>query len=445
MSDLLIVAQKAVDAAMSAGADFADAWCSEYREVGVGVENTSLRECEVQRSYSISVRAYSRGGMGLSYAETHNMADVIDCGRLAADLARIADPDLDFVALPEPAAIPAPVDGLFDDKVAGLSVRDVVAWCTSAIEEAREIAPEVRLEGGADLTVGASAIASSTGIGLSREGTSAEISFQSIVFEGNDIGVYFEYDTARRLADFVPAGVAAKATSEARKYFGGRSIGTRRLPIVLGPMAASGLLFSTIQAANAESVQRDRSFLSGKEGRKIASELLTIRECPFVPGGISSQIYDGEGTPKTERDLISSGILTSYLHNSYTANKAKVANTGHGSRGGSGKIGISFANPQVACGTRTLAELIADIDEGLYVDYGGLQPEMASGDISATVDFGFKIENGKLAYPVSTTMIGSDAFELLGKIDAVSSDYREEPGMIVPSLRILDIQVASRQ
>ena len=150
--------------------------------------------------------------------------------------------------------------------------------------------------------------------------------------------------------------------------------------------------------------------------------------------------------PKVERVLIDRGVLTTYLHNSYTANKAGVPNTANARRHGyHGSVGIGFGNAQVDLGTRTEAELIAEIDEGIYIAWGGLQPEQASGDISATVDFGFKIEKGELAYPISTTMIGSDAFEMLGKISAISSDYREEPGSIVPSLRIDDIQVAGGQ
>lgn len=135
-------------------------------------------------------------------------------------------------------------------------------------------------------------------------------------------------------------------------------------------------------------------------------------------------------------------MLPSYLHNSYTANKAGVPSTGHAVRGGySPAVGIGYGNAQMERGDKTEAELIAGIDEGLYVNSGGLQPESATGDISATVDFGFKIEKGQLAYPVKTTMIGSDVFEMLNNITAVSSDYREEPGTIVPSVLIDGIMV----
>ena len=446
MPDLLDIARHAVETAIAQGAQFADAYCAEVREVGVGVENTSLRDSDVVRDYGIGVRAYYNGGMGVASAQSLLHADVEECARNAAILAQTAHPDPDFVELPAPQPVP-PVAELFDDELAGMDVAQVVEWCTAAIDEARAVDPNVRLEGGADLVIGTSALASSTGVAQQRSGTSAQISFEAIVTSADgEVGVYFEYDAARRLADFVPAGVAEKATREALRYLGCRHIRTARLPLVLGPLAASSLLFSTVGAANAESIQRNRSFLAGKQGERIASELLTIRECPLVPAGMASASYDGEGMPKVERVLIDTGVLTTYLHNSYTANKAGVPNTANARRHGyHGSVGIGFGNAQVGLGTRTEAELIAEIDEGIYIAWGGLQPEQASGDISATVDFGFKIENGELAYPVSTTMIGSDAFEMLGKINAISSDYREEPGSIVPSLRIDDIQVAGGQ
>jgi len=46
-----------------------------------------------------------------------------------------------------------------------------------------------------------------------------------------------------------------------------------------------------------------------------------------------------------------------------------------------------------------------------------------------------------LAYPVKTTMIGSNVFEMLERIIAVSSDYREEPGSRIPSLLVDGIMV----
>ncbi|MEI6499535.1 MAG: metallopeptidase TldD-related protein [Armatimonadota bacterium] len=196
-------------------------------------------------------------------------------------------------------------------------------------------------------------------------------------------------------------------------------------------------------AASAANIQRRRSFLIGYEGQRLGSDCLTIKEVPFCPAGISSSSHDGEGVAKHDLTLLDAGVLTTFLHNSYTAHKAGVPNNAHAVRGGySGAVGIGVSNIFVTPGDRPEAELIAEVENGLYINYAGLAPDQASGEVSATIDFGFRIINGECAYPVKTAMVGSDVFEMLGAIDAVSSDYREEPGMIIPSLRLRDIQVA---
>jgi PmbA protein len=441
MPTILDIAQLAVQSAIRAGAEWADACVASGRSVGVIIENTSIRECEVVRDYGIGVRAYARGGVGSATTTMLDEAAARMVGEQAAAMAKATHGDPEFVCLPEPQPW-EDVAGMWDDEVAGLPASRVVEWCQRGIEEARAVAPDVALSGGADLDAGEQALASSTGIAIHTRDTEVSISFMSVVARGEDVGEYFEYDVGRRMSDFEPAQVATKATAQALQFLGARHVTTARMPLVLGPMAAAGLIASTIGAATAESVQRKRSFMIGREGVQIASPLLTAWEEPFVPAGLMSSPVDGEGVPKLRRALLDRGVLTTYLHNSYTANKGKVANTAHAVREGyAPSVGIGFSNLQVARGDRTEAELIAQVSDGLYVNAGGLQPDGATGDVSATVDFGFKIEHGKLAYPVKTTMIGSDVFELLGNIRAVSSDYREEPGMIVPSLLIDGIMV----
>lgn len=441
MPSILDIAQLAVKAAMQSGAEWADAVVMSGRSVAVMVENSSIRECEVVRQQGIGVRAFHRGGAGSSTSTALDEDAARQVGEQAAAMAKATHGDPDFVSLPDPQPFEE-IPELWDDAAAGVPADRVVEWCRRGIEEARSVADEVAVSGGADLSTGEKAIASSTGVGVHIRGTHVGISFVSVVRRGDDVGAYFEYDTARRMADFEPAGVGEKATDGAMRFLGARQIAGGRMPLVLGPMATCGLISGTIGAASAESVQRKRSFMIGKEGERIAAPCLTVREAPLVPAGIASAAVDGEGVPKVARTLIDRGVLATYLHNSYTANKANVENTANASRSGySAGVGIGVANIQADLGTKTQAELIAEIDEGLYIDYGGLEPDSATGDISATVDFGFKIEKGELAYPVSTTMIGTDVLEILGNVDAVSSDYREEPGVIAPSLRTQGIMV----
>ena len=124
--------------------------------------------------------------------------------------------------------------------------------------------------------------------------------------------------------------------------------------------------------------------------------------------------------------------------NCYTAHKAGEANTGHGSRWGN----VAPTTVIPGLGTSTADEIISDTKEGIYVNMGSIFPHPVNGEISATIDFGYKIENGKLAYPLKNTMLGINIFDLLDNLDAISSDYREEPGMIMPTIRVQDVKVA---
>jgi PmbA protein len=443
LPELMDLAEAAVEAARRAGAEWADAACANYRDIAVGVEKSSLRECETAREMGLGVRAYFRGGRGTATYLHPTLAQARRCGREAAAMARATHGDPDFVALPEPEPLPT-VEGLFDEQVAGLSAAQAVEWCRQALAEARAVSEEAVLSGGVEMTWGRRALASSTGIRVLTEWSRLSTSFFAVVRRGEEVGAFFEFDVARRLADFVPAGVGEQAARAALTFLGAKPLPTGRIPVVLSPLAADSLIMALLGAANAESIQRNRSFLVGKEGQAIASEHLTVREDPWIPAGVSSMPADGEGVPKRPRALIDRGVLTTYLHNSYTAHKAGVPNTAHALRGGyDAAVGIGPSNVLAQPGDRTAAEIIGEIDEGLYISEAGLSADGISGDLSATVDFGFRIEHGELTHPVEATMIGGNVLDLTGRIDAVSSDFRAEPGRVMPSLRLSAVQISS--
>lgn len=213
------------------------------------------------------------------------------------------------------------------------------------------------------------------------------------------------------------------------------------MAIVLGPLASYSFLRSIAASTNAESIQRRRSYMVGRRGTRVGSSLLTMSDDGLIPRGLFSAHHDGEGAPRQQVTLFEEGVFRSYLHNSYTAGKANEPNTGHGGRTG----GISPTNLVVQLGDRTAEEIIAETEEGVYINMGSITPDPASGDISASVDFGFKIENGKLTLPVVNTMVSGNVFEFLENLDAISSDYREEPGNKLPTIRIRDAQVAGSE
>ena len=438
MTDLLEIASLACDAAISAGAELADAVAYRGADTSVEMEKDSISSTETRRHSNVSVRAFARGGMGWAGSDGASADDAAAAGKNAAKLAAIAEPDPDFVTLPSPEDYPE-VAGLFDPAVAELDVRKPVEWMLEGLESAKGVSTEAIVQGGVGVGSSEQALVNSLGVRTAPiyRGTSVSMSVFCVVRRGDDVGSFFDFDMGRMLSDFSPAGIGAKAAEGALRFLGAEPIETQTMTIVLGPQAGRSLLYSIAGSLDAESIQRGRSFMVNKKGERIASETVTIYDDPLIPRGMSSRPFDGEGFPSRRLTVIDKGVVLTYLHSSYTANKAKERNTGHSTRGG-----ISPTNLIPVLGTRTAAELIAEVENGLYIEYGSLSPNATTGEVSATVDFGFRIENGKITKPVKGAMVGVNFLDMLKNVDAISSDYREEPGIIMPTIRIREIGVA---
>jgi PmbA protein len=437
MEDLLTLAQNACDAAVQAEAEFVDVSAYRGKSMNVELEKNAIKSCDVRWNSGVSVRAFVRGGTGWSSTSGLEEQDVLAVARQAAELARAAEPDPDFVSLPGPAEYEE-VEGLYDPRIVELDVKDLIGWATMNIDAARSVDDGAIVSGGGGCGFGESALVNSLGVQALSRSTSVGMSIFAIVKRpGDDVGSFFEFDGGRMRDDFEPEGLGVKATEQAMKFLGARKIETGTLPVIFGPLASRSIFYSLCYNANAEDVQRKRSYLIGKKGEQIASDLLTLTDNALLPRGQGSSAYDGEGFPRQPLTVVENGVLQTYLHNSYTANKAKEPNTGHSTRGG-----ISPTNVNPRLGQVTSAEIIADTKEGLYINMGGVSPNSVTGDFSETVDFGFKIENGELAYPVKNTMLGGHILEFLRNLDAISSDYREEPGSIMPTLRVQNVRVA---
>ena len=435
---LLKMAQIACDAAISNGAEFADVSASFGKNLGVDLELSAIKSCDSRQGGGISVRAIYKGGTGWSSTNKLTMESAAEAGKNAARLAKLAEPDPDFISLPALAESYLNIEGLSDPKIAEMEIKQLIECSLSNVDGALAVCSDAIVQGGFSAGYGSYALVNSLGVSRGADSSSISGHIMAIIKRADDVGSFYDFDYARVLDDFDPAGVGASAAREAMRFLGARKIETGRMPVILGPLASSSIFGGVVGNADAEDIQRKRSFMMSKVGQKIGSDAITITDEPHIPRGMSSRGWDGEGFPTKPMVVMENGVLKSYLYGSYTAGKAGVANTGHGTRGG----GASSSNVIPKLGTMTSQQIIRSTKEGLYINMGGLSPNGTTGDVSASVDFGFKIENGELAYPVMNAMVGGSFLDMLANVDAVSSDYRAEPGAVMPTVRILDCLVA---
>ncbi|MEW5947719.1 MAG: TldD/PmbA family protein [bacterium] len=430
-------------ASLSAGADQAEAFVQNSRVIEVEVEAGSLRCCDAKEDPGLCVRAFRGGGVGFSRVSRIAEEEVKAAGVEAAGMARHAQPDPDFRTLPPPMKH-VEVAGLYDREIADLKHRTAIQWAEEIIEAGKETAPDAIIRAGVRLAAGSACVVNSLGAAAEERFTSAHVYVFAVIRRNGSAASFYDFSRARSLGGVESrAELARRTVRRALSYLDSRKIRSGAYTVVLGPLASAELFEELCGAASAENVQRKRSYLVGKKGKKIAADTLSIADDGTVPGGIGSSPFDGEGVPHRRFVFVDGGTLAGFFHNSYTSGKSGEPNTAHASRGGyHSSVGIGHTNIRASTGARTEKEIISPLNEAIYIESSSLSPNPATGDFSATVDYGWKIEKGELAYPVANTMIGGNVLDVIAGIEEISKDYRDDAGNVFPSLLIGRLNVA---
>jgi PmbA protein len=210
-----------------------------------------------------------------------------------------------------------------------------------------------------------------------------------------------------------------------------------RVPVIFERDVAAAVLgdiFSSLSAAN---VTIGNSFLAGRVGERVGSELVTIVDDGLLRRGLGTSPFDAEGVPTRKTVVFERGTLLTFLYDTYYARKLGAATTANSS--GSG---IGPNNFYLVPGERTLDELIAATPRGVLVlDTIGFATESVTGTYSRGAR-GFLIENGEVAYPIDEFTIAGNLATMLGAVDAVANDLRFDGSIVSPSFRVAEMTVS---
>jgi PmbA protein len=217
--------------------------------------------------------------------------------------------------------------------------------------------------------------------------------------------------------------LAGEVVEKAIKKAGAGFIESGKYSIVLSAKQMRTMLSAFVSAFSARSAQMGMSLLAGKEGEKIASDIVNITDDPMREGVSIQTNFDAEGVSAYRKSVVEGGVLKTLLHNRETAKKAGVESTGNASKGGyASPVSVSPYAFCLEAGDKSEEELFAMVGNGIYItELSGLH----AGANAVTGDFsiqsaGFKIVDGKLGEAVKSFTIAGNFFELLKSIAALS-------------------------
>jgi PmbA protein len=407
----------------------------------IKVYRQEVEQLTAAQRRGVGVRVFSDGAVGHAYTSDLGSDALDDLVRRAVENAAVSDPD-EFAALPAPVGEPADVDP-FDPRLVAATDEQRIAIALEA--EATALAADPRVKTVEDAMYvdgdGEVFIASTAGVrGSYRAGQC--YAFAYVLAEQDDqVETGYSYSVGRALEDLDPAGVGTEAAGRATRLLGARKCASMKAPVILDPFVSAAFFGVLSSALTADAVQKNRSLFAGREGERVAGELLELVDDGTLDDGLESAPFDGEGVPSGRTPLITGGVLQGFLYDTYTARKAGRVSTGNGLRGGySGLPGVRPTNLVVAGPATPLVEIVAGMERGVLVTdavgiHSGANP--ISGEFSVGIS-GVLIEGGEYTTPVREVTLAGDIVGMLTSIRALGDDARWVPGgsILTPSIVI---------
>ena len=231
-----------------------------------------------------------------------------------------------------------------------------------------------------------------------------------------------------------------KAVSGALSKLGADTVPSGKYNIIMDSSTVESLLHTYATVFSARSAYLKTSLLAGKEGEMVASENVTLVDDPFYPEKFGHCPFDGEGVAVYTKNVIENGRLNTLLYNRMYAKLLGKETTGNAASA----TAVEPKGLYFAPGKLTNEELLERLGDGLYLtSLQGLHAgaNVQSGDFSLQAD-GFLVKGGKKVAPIKNFTVADNFYQLLKKVDALSSEVKFGMGSDFGSPEILFTDVA---
>ncbi|MGL5392225.1 MAG: metalloprotease PmbA, partial [Shewanella sp.] len=322
----------ALDYAHQLGTSAAEVAISKQQGLSVSTRLKEVETVEFNKDGALGITVYREGCKGSSSTSDLSPEAIALAVKAADDIARYTSAD--------------PFSGLADKALMATQIRDLELYYPEDIspDELAKLAiraetaaldadPRINNSDGATANAHTSVKVYGNSHGFLNGYCSSRYSLSCSVIGEDSAGNMqrdYDYTIARRFSELLtPEAVGLKTAEKTVSRLGARKIATTRLPILLTPEIATGLIGHLIGAISGGSLYRKSSFLLDAINTQIFPEWFNIEEQPHLLGALASANYDSEGVATQERRIIDSGMLATYLLTSYSARKLGLANTGH--------------------------------------------------------------------------------------------------------------------
>jgi PmbA protein len=402
-----------------------EAYVGRGGETSVRVYEGELEHFVSAQSAGVGIRVIKDGRTGVAYAGTLDESAISEVLADARDNVQFGNPD-EFAGLATPDGVEPVPQKFWDEVLANYPTDQKVALTKDLEQRALAADSRVRTES-ANYDDGwdESAFATTTGIRISGRSNGCYVSVVTLADDGDETQTGFGFSVGDSPNDFNLDKAAREAADRATRLLGATKPASKRTTIVLDPYVTSQFISILSSAFSGENVSKGRSIFADRLDQQVAVPSFTLVDDPTNKLAYTSTDIDGEGLAARRNVLIEDGVLKMFVHSSYSARRMKTRSTGNATRGGfAGSPGVGCLAMQVTPGSKSQAELIAGIDDGVLIQevsglHSGVNP--ISGDFSTGAS-GMTISKGVVGAPIREFTIGSTLQRMLLDIVAIGND-----------------------
>ncbi|HEY8365142.1 MAG TPA: TldD/PmbA family protein [Haloplasmataceae bacterium] len=291
-------------------------------------------------------------------------------------------------------------------------------------------------------------IQNSKGLYLKKSNSYCMIYASAVAKDNSDVKSNGDYLIVNDFKEIDIDKLATNIVNKAVSLLNAQPIESKKYPVILENEVFASILGAFQSMFTGEAVLKKMTLLKDKLGQKIVSDMITIIDDPLSDEAFSQDAFDDEGVACYRKEIVTNGVLNTFLHNLKTAHALNAKSTGNGFKQGlNSPITVSSTNLFVQKGNTSLDDMIKSISEGVLITqvaglHSGVNP--VSGDFSLQSS-GFLILDGKIVRPITLIVIAGNFLDMLNNVELVGDDLiftNEQIG--TPSIKIKSLQVSGK-
>ena len=427
--------QTCLDEALKQGATAAEAGLSVGNGLSVSARLGEVETIEYDCDQGLGITVYFDNRKGSASSTDLSPDSIKKTVAAACSIARFSSED-EFSGLPDKEMLATEFPDLDLYHPWEIDAEQAIKLAIECETAARNYHSEISNSEGASVNShqGIRIFGNSLGFLHGSQSTRHSLSCSVIGQRGEQMQRDYWYSVARDARDLEsPEKIGIKASERTIQRLGGRTLSTRVAPVLYAPEMASSLLGALMGAISGGSLYRKSSFLLDSLGTQILPDFIRIHEQPFLKKALGSAAFDGEGVATKTRDIVTDGILQTYLLSTYSAKKLGMTTTGHAS---------GVHNLTLEAGDDDFAAMLKKLHTGLLVtELMGQGVNRVTGDYSRGAA-GFWVENGVIQYPVEEITIAGNLKEMFKAIVAVGNDVDTRGNVRTGSILIEQMSIA---